>query len=246
MTRLCDIDGCDRKHAARGLCGSHYNQAHQTNRHAKVEATCAGCGKTVMKDAGNAKRYANVFCSLLCRDYYQHGALSSNLPADHMARWVDATCEWTPPLMPRGCQWCGTEFQPRTQRGAFCSRVCKKRQYKTTRRGREAGAPGTYTWMDVVRLWRTFGGTCAYCTTPTPLTEIQAEHVHPISKGGANNLTNLLPSCLQCNSDKRDLTLNEWKHDRERRRLPHVLTEWSSDDSRFAHLVTHSRLTIAA
>ena len=40
--RLCDVDGCDEKHAAKGLCRHHYSAAAWQERKAKAkEAACA-------------------------------------------------------------------------------------------------------------------------------------------------------------------------------------------------------------
>jgi len=243
--RVCNMAECSKPHRARGLCATHYNQVHQTNRHGKVEVQCDGCGQRCTKEK-RAARYKAAYCSELCRDYTRWGGSSCDLPSDHWARMYGATCEWIAPPMPRACGWCGTEYQPNTRHATtFCSYVCKKRQYKATRRGREHGAPGTYSWAEVVRLWVRFDKACAYCATPTPLTEIQAEHVQPISRGGANNLTNLLPSCLACNSDKRDLLLSEWKLDRARRGLAEVTTEWSDTDVRYRHLTSLTQPAMA-
>ena len=51
-----------------------------------------------------------------------------------------------------------------------------------------------------------FEGGCAYC-------DGQAEtwdHVVPVAKGGKTTPDNILPSCVSCNSSKRDRDLNEW------------------------------------
>lgn len=79
----------------------------------------------------------------------------------------------------------------------------------------------------------------------TPLSEIQAEHVQPLSRGGANGTTNLLPSCGPCNADKRDLALMDWNPDRERRGLAPVKTTWHPSDDRYQHLVSGSTLATA-
>ena len=72
---------------------------------------------------------------------------------------------------------------------------------------------------------------CAYCDQrvegqPDP------DHVVPLSRGGSNSITNILPSCRACNSDKRDLLLAEWRMDRQRRCLPARRT----DPAQWIHL----------
>jgi len=234
----CTIDGCEKTHRARGLCATHYNQQHQPNRHRKVERQCDACGRAMLKDAGRERRYAKMYCSQLCRDWGNYGsATSCTIPPDHWARWYGRTSEWTAPLVRNTgtCQWCGTT-NPRSRLARFCSYQCKKAQYKADRRGREHNAPGSYSWAGLVRVWHGFGGCCAYCRTPVPLSALQAEHVIPLSRGGDNGLNNILPSCAPCNSDKRDLLLHEWNTDRKRRGLKPVITEWSDTDQRYKHL----------
>lgn len=68
MPKLCTIDGCAKTFRARGLCATHYNQQHQPNRHRKVEVQCEWCSKTILKDSGREKRYANLYCGEECRD----------------------------------------------------------------------------------------------------------------------------------------------------------------------------------
>jgi 5-methylcytosine-specific restriction endonuclease McrA len=236
--RTCSVDDCTKAHRAKGLCATHYNQT-LPNRHPKATYACVACGGQAVKDAGRDKRYANVYCSDLCKNYARWGGCSTRLPSDHWARWYGCTSSWTAPVVIENgpCGWCGG-VNERTRSSAFCSYRCKKAQYKATRRGREHNAPGTYTWMDITRLWQVFDRACAYCHTPTPLAEIQAEHVVALSNGGANNTTNLLPSCAACNSDKRDLPLDAWNADRARRGLDPRCTAWSMDDTRFRHLTS--------
>lgn len=37
------------------------------------------------------------------------------------------------------------------------------------------------------------------------------EHLTPVSRGGTNDLDNLVPACFHCNSRKRDQTLEEYR-----------------------------------
>lgn len=63
---------------------------------------------------------------------------------------------------------------------------------------------------------------CVYCGD-TDKSILTLDHVIPQSKGGGNSWTNLVTACLQCNSDKRDLTLEEFGKPDPKPRRPHYL-----------------------
>jgi hypothetical protein len=235
-------------------CGTGFTPVHSRNRycskvcrqpeHPKVVLLCDCCGGPAVKYR-QAQRWGATYCSLLCRDYTRWGPRASRLPKDHIARWVDQSCAWTPPLIRNTgeCEWCGTP-NPRTRTAAFCSVPCKVKAKRVRRIGRQHLAEGTYSWREVTQLWLTFDKACAYCQQQTPLSDIQAEHVQPLSRGGRNDLSNLLPSCGPCNSDKRDIPLRDWNADRARRGLAPRTTSWDPSDRRYWHL--HIRSNVAA
>jgi 5-methylcytosine-specific restriction endonuclease McrA len=45
--------------------------------------------------------------------------------------------------------------------------------------------------------------TCHYCNGPANT----ADHILPVSKGGGNELSNLLPACINCNSTRKAKTM---------------------------------------
>ena len=44
--------------------------------------------------------------------------------------------------------------------------------------------------------------TCQYCGKKHPEVELEVDHVHPVSKGGQNDVNNLITSCKDCNRGK--------------------------------------------
>ena len=75
-------------------------------------------------------------------------------------------------------------------------------------RSRLAGAEGTFTLEEYKNKLAHFGGMCAYCKIRKATTR---DHMIPVTRGGSNYLTNVVPSCLPCNSSKADLLLAEWR-----------------------------------
>lgn len=60
--------------------------------------------------------------------------------------------------------------------------------------------------------------TCGYCGTKSGL--MTWDHIFPKSRGGEDSWTNSITSCQRCNSEKGNMTLEEWAVWRESRNLP--------------------------
>lgn len=242
--RTCTMPECNRDHRARGLCATHYNQEHAPNRHAKKMVACTWCGTEVLKGTGGGRKYGQV-CSDRCRQWLTTPYCV--LPKDHWARMYGASSEWTPPkadpmrFVCNTCNECGARFTEVNQfnvlanYSSYCSSKCGMRVARRGRKAREHNAPGTYRWPDVVRLWIAAGKQCSYCDIvmtgqPDP------DHVVPLSRGGRNDLGNIVPCCRLCNSDKCDLTLDEWATERLRLGKPALRYSLPFADPRFTHL----------
>lgn len=50
---------------------------------------------------------------------------------------------------------------------------------------------------------------CQYCGATAPDVVLEVDHVHPVSKGGDNDILNLITSCNACNNGKRDHLLTD-------------------------------------
>lgn len=57
-------------------------------------------------------------------------------------------------------------------------------------------------------LKRLYKSSCFYCGSRTKIT---ADHVIPISRGGAHSMGNLVPACQICNFSKHNKTIMEWR-----------------------------------
>lgn len=49
-------------------------------------------------------------------------------------------------------------------------------------------------------------GPCVYCAAPAA----EVDHIRPLSRGGIEHASNLVPACKSCNSGKKDRMLDEW------------------------------------
>lgn len=98
-----------------------------------------------------------------------------------------------PPPQPSTCSICGVEYK---SSGRVCGR-CKKHTDKRTTKA---------------KVWKKSDGKCWYCGVQTePFTNFVIDHFQPISKGGGNQIENLVPSCSTCNLSKGKKTIDEYR-----------------------------------
>jgi 5-methylcytosine-specific restriction endonuclease McrA len=95
--------------------------------------------------------------------------------------------------------------------------ISKKRNHlavaaNTRRRNARRKFNGVYaiTKKELERLNR---GPCFYCGSTQQIT---IDHVVAIARGGVDGIGNLVPACKSCNSQKRELTIMEWKLKKDR------------------------------
>ena len=48
--------------------------------------------------------------------------------------------------------------------------------------------------------------TCQYCGKSAPEVVLNVDHIEPVSKGGSNDISNLITSCFECNNGKGNKT----------------------------------------
>lgn len=78
--------------------------------------------------------------------------------------------------------------------------------------------------------------TCQYCGKKAPDVILHVDHINPVSKGGTNDLLNLITSCIDCNLGKSDRTLadttiidckrTQMEELQERREQIEMMMEW--------------------
>ena len=68
------------------------------------------------------------------------------------------------------------------------------------------GLPRT-TAVAVALRRQLFNNSCAYCGGPGPFHD---DHVEPLSRGGLDTPSNLVPACVRCNCSKGDRPVESW------------------------------------
>lgn len=63
---------------------------------------------------------------------------------------------------------------------------------------------GKFTTMEWAMLKWIYNFTCPCCLKKEPEIKLTIDHIKPISLGGDNNLPNIQPLCLACNSGKKN------------------------------------------
>lgn len=81
--------------------------------------------------------------------------------------------------------------------------------YNQQRRVRINKASGSHTSDDILRIFSLQKGRCAYCHKKVGK-KYHVDHIHPLSKGGDNNATNLCIACASCNTSKGSQLPHEW------------------------------------
>lgn len=67
--------------------------------------------------------------------------------------------------------------------------------------------PSNFTLEDWDIIRKHFDNSCAYCGE---VSNLEREHVIPVSKGGGYVKGNIIPACRSCNASKNNKSLDEW------------------------------------
>jgi len=80
-------------------------------------------------------------------------------------------------------------------------------------------------WSD---LLREFDHRCAYCSALLVPSQTHRDHFVPFAKGGADDISNIVPACVECNKAKRDKMPKAWfaQCRRERKNINPKLQDW--------------------
>ena len=67
--------------------------------------------------------------------------------------------------------------------------------------------------MRKTRWWqqKTASGECYYCLQVVSFQELTMDHLVPLTRGGRSTRDNLVPSCKECNTRKKNMLPLEWE-----------------------------------
>ncbi|WP_443078262.1 HNH endonuclease [Streptomyces sp. SP17KL33] len=103
------------------------------------------------------------------------------------------------------CNACRRKAAARHRRAYYASLSPDKRHELTHKRRAESYgvAHEAYSRTEILARW---GYACAYCGDHAT----HLDHVEPLSRGGADIESNIVPACASCNLSKGAKTLAEW------------------------------------
>lgn len=88
-----------------------------------------------------------------------------------------------------------------TALNAVCDGLCKRRFYGLSYDALDGVSKNLKSRFFILEKYKF---KCAYCGRGTPEVELQLDHVIPKSKGGTEDINNLVPACAECNLGKSD------------------------------------------
>lgn len=69
-----------------------------------------------------------------------------------------------------------------------------------------------YADLARVEIYNKTGGKCYYCGYAMAYGKFTVDHYIAQSLGGTNKPENLVPCCLDCNGNKANLTIDDWRN----------------------------------
>lgn len=83
---------------------------------------------------------------------------------------------------------------------------------EANRRTRKELMGGSFTAQQWRELKARYNYTCLCCGRQEPEIRLTADHVIPLSRGGSNDISNIQPLCLSCNSSKGARRITDYRN----------------------------------
>jgi len=154
---------------------------HDEIRKKRTIFICKQCGKNFERAPAEIRQGKTKFCGIVCMGKWN----SIHLNGEHSPHWKG-----------------GATRRPSANPN-------RQSEYYHQRRAREAACEiNDFTkeqWLETLQI---FNHRCAYCLKPLKCAD--REHLIPITRGGNNTQSNVVPACRSCNVKKNDRTLLEF------------------------------------
>lgn len=222
MSKTCSVDGCEKKHHARGYCATHLYRIKKygsTELPVKddspvTEQRCSVC--KVVKPLSEFHRQVNrkIGVSSRCKEcairiskeWHDNNRERFNANSRKNYRKGGAEARRKRVIIV-------TRYQKKhPEKVRYWTKLYKKnnpnkiREYSNRRRSRKFNN-GSFVVIDK-DLRRLYSSPCFNCGSTEKIT---ADHIIPLSRGGRHSIGNLQPLCSSCNGSKATSLMVEWK-----------------------------------
>ncbi len=119
-------------------------------------------------------------------------------------RYAELTREWREANRERYNAWQRKHRAANRQKSRFMGTY-----YQRRRKARKQAAEGTHTPEEIQQQYQRQKGCCYYCGEKVG-NNYHVDHIVPLSRGGSNDISNLVIACPTCNLRKHDKLPHEW------------------------------------
>ena len=152
----------------------------------RIKKTCQICGNSFYVP-NNKHRKDAKYCSKKC--------MGEGMSGENHSMW-------------KGGLRTNREYQRAVKKKNYPRYREKALHYAKKRKLRMKEIPGSHTREEWEQLLAGYEGKCAYCgkvmVEELGPDQVTRDHVIPVSKGGTDNIDNIVPACRACNSSKND------------------------------------------
>ncbi|CAN7362413.1 HNH endonuclease [Paenibacillus sp. LjRoot56] len=201
---ICSVGGCEREHVAKGYCSGHYQRFMTHGDPLKGGAEISGRnfdnnGKCSVEGCRGAYK-SRGYCAKHYKRLTDHGdVLKSSRNYENNGKCSIENCD---------SEYHQHDLCKKHFRESNLSRLQVKVYGHKRRSLKRNSMVNDFTAKDWSKSLNHFNNECAYCGCTDK--QIHQEHVVPISRGGSNTITNIIPACETCNTSKGSTLIEKW------------------------------------